>query len=330
MRTCVIAITEEGERTAEYIAASLEDCTFISNEGKISHILRESWGRYEGIICVMAAGIVVRSIADLVCDKTSDPCVVVADLKGKYAISLLSGHLGGGNDLAHKVAAITGGSAVITTASDVLGKTAVDLWAKRNRLHILDRKKLTEVSSRQVNGKTLYVFSDLPLDILPPDFMQSETPEPADIVITYNKNMTISGLCCIAKQLFLGIGCNRGTSFEDIDMAFRELCRNEGVCAEAMAGLATIDVKADEEGILQFANHYDLPLFFYSRDELNSVQDVSYSEQVMRAVGAQGVCEPASYLAATTMEHRGVLKVNKNKWQDVTFAVSERIKNTWG
>lgn len=329
MRTCVIAITEEGKSTADRIAASLENCTHIKSNDKVGPTLQKVWALYNGFICVMAAGIAVRSIANLIQDKKTDPCVVVTDQKGAHVISLLSGHLGGGNELAHKVAAITGGTAVITTATDVLGKTAIDLWARRNELYIPDREKLTKITSDHVNGKDISVYSTLPLKSLPPDFSQIDTPELADIVITYNKNMTINGLCCIAKQLYLGIGCNRGTPFEEIERSFNELCVKEGFSAEAVGGVATIDVKADEKGILEFAENHDLPLYFYSRDELNSVQNVSYSEAVMNAVGAKGVSEPASYLLAASSDYNGRLKVNKIKWKNVTFAVSERMKNIW-
>ena len=329
MRTCVIGITEEGRRTAERVCRSLPDCTLIPTGRPVGRLIEAAWRKYDGIICIMAAGIVVRSIAGLVRDKTVDPCVIVADPRGMHIISLLSGHLGGGNDLARQVAAATGGTPVITTASDTLGRTAVDLWAKRNHLHIADRQELTRLSAKLVNEGVLSVYSELPLESLPADFVKATAGEKADIVISYKKNMTFGGLCCIARQLYLGVGCNRGTPFEDMDEAFAELCRDGQLCAEAFAGIATIDVKADEAGILAFAEHYGLPLQFYSRDDLNTVRDVSYSEQVMRAVGARGVCEPAALLLASSAEQPAVLKIKKIKWRDVTFAVAERIKVLW-
>ena len=329
MKTCVLALTAEGKQLAGRIAENLEECTLFSAEMKTADALSFLWKRYDGIICVMAAGIVVRSIAPLLADKTIDPCVVVVDQKGDFAISLLSGHLGGGNSLTEQVAAITGGRAVITTASDVMGRTALDLWAKRHNLHVPDRKKLTETSARLVNGSTLTVYSHLPLTSLPADFARSLDPDLADIVITHNKHMTSNSLCCIPETLFLGVGCNRDTRQADIELSFTELCRMHNLDALAFAGMASIDLKSDERGILQFSEKHGVETFFYTRDELNGVKDVSYSPAVMKAVGAQGVAEPAALLAARADGSEAELIVAKMKWKDVTLAVAERKKSAW-
>lgn len=329
MKTCVLALTAEGKKMAGRIAENLEGCTLFSTEMKAANALSHLWKRYDGIICVMATGIVVRSIAPLVADKTIDPCVVVVDQRGEFAISLLSGHLGGGNRLAERVAAVTGGRAVITTASDVMGRTALDLWAKRHNLHVPDRKKLTETSARLVNGSTLTVYSTLPLVSLPADFSRSLDPDLADIVISYNKHMTSNSLCCIPETLFLGLGCNRDTSLADIELSFSELCRVHNLNALAFAGMASIDLKSDEQGILQFAEKHGVKMSFFSRDELNGVKDVSFSPVVMKSVGAQGVAEPAALLAACADGSEAELIIAKMKWKDVTLAVAERKKSAW-
>jgi len=329
MRLCIIALTEEGRHLAQRISAELPDCEVIASTKKIADTIRELWSDYQGIICIMAAGIVVRSIATLIDDKASDPCIVVVDQKGRFAISLLSGHLGGGNDLAGRVAAITGGQPVITTASDVTGATSLDLWAKRNRLIVTDRKRLTEKSAKIVRGTILTVFSDLPLVGLPFDLTPCDNPECADIVISWNKNMTSSGLCCIPEVLYLGVGCNRGTSVADIETSFIELCDKHQLDTRAIAGIASIDVKNDEIGILDFAKKRNIEPCFFTRNELNAVNDVSYSDAVMKAVGAKGVAEPAAILAAVANGHDAQLIVSKMKWKDVTLAVAKRIKNRW-
>lgn len=289
----------------------------------------ELWDEYQGIICIMATGIVVRAIALLLHDKAFDPAVVVMDQKGQFAISLVSGHLGGGNELAVKVAAITGGQPVITTASDVAGVTALDLWAKRNGLFVTDRKLLTEKAAKLVNGDILTAFSELPLNSLPKDLRPCTTLKDADIVISYNKNMTSTGLCCIPEVLYLGIGCNRGTTVDDIEKSFAELCEKWNLDSRAVAALASIDLKNDEAGILEFARKMQIESHFFSRDELNSVGDVSYSDAVMKAVGAKGVAEPAALLAAGGDGSEAQLMISKMKWKDVTLAVAKRVKNRW-
>lgn len=329
MKTCVLALTTEGNLLARRIAEVLHDCQLIESDRKVAEILHDVWGRYQGVICVMAAGIVVRSIAPLLLDKTTDPCVVVVDQRGDYAISLVSGHLGGGNLLARNVAESIGGVPVITTASDVSGRTALDLWARRNNLIVTDRHLLTEKSAKIVNGELLAIHSSFPLPHLPAELVACAVPGKADICISYNKDMTFPGLCCIPEILYVGIGCNRGTATADIEHAFVELCEMHRLDERAVAGIATIDVKNDEAGILQFGENHGFPISYYTRQELNGVEDVSYSAAAMKAVGAQGVAEPAALLAAQAECLAGELIIRKMKWQDVTMAVALRIKNRW-
>jgi len=329
MKICILALTTEGKCLAERLSSQLPDCHVVTVFTRIAETIGEVWCEYQGIICIMATGIVVRSIAPLLQDKSSDPCIVVVDQKGQFAISLLSGHLGGGNELAVQVAAITGGQPVITTASDVTGCTSLDLWAQRNGLIVTDRKRLTEKSAKLVNGAILTVYSDLPLIDLPHDLIPDKNPDTADIVISCNKDMTSSGLCCIPEVLYLGVGCNRGTVVADIETSFMELCDIHRLDRRAVAGIGSIDVKADEPGILDFARKRAIEPCFFTRDELNAVGDVSYSAAVMKAVGAQGVAEPAALLAAGLHGHEAQLIITKMKWKDVTLAVAKRIKNRW-
>lgn len=329
MNISVIAITSEGYKTADLIAATLDNCTHYTGSEKVAEKMRKLWSQSEAIICIMATGIVVRSIAPLVDDKKTDPCVLVLDQKGKFVISLLSGHLGGGNELAEKVSRITGGIPVITTASDVLGKTALDLWARRNDLVIDDYQKLTKITSDFVDGKTIKVYRNNEKTILPEDLELAQTVGDADLVITYNKNMTFNGLCCIPRSLYLGVGCNRGTDVADIRISFVELCRTHNISPLAFAGICSIDVKNDEEGILLFAKECGFSPTFFTRDELNTVKDVSFSNAAMKAVGAQGVAEPAAILGAAENGEDTELIVRKMKWKDVTLAVAERKKYIW-
>lgn len=329
MKTCVLALTTDGKVLAKRIADLLDGCSLYTGDLKTAEAIRYLWREYDGIICVMATGIVVRSIAPLLVNKTTDPCVLVLDQNGEHVISLLSGHLGGGNELAYQVASITGGSAVITTASDVTGKTALDLWARRNSLHIIDKGKLTEKSAQLINSSILKIYSGLPLLDLPSDFQFCSDPAHADIVITYNKHMTLNGLCCIPEILYIGVGCNRGTPVQDIEQSFMELCEENGIDSQAVAGIASIDLKNDEQGILQFAKNYHAETYFFTRNELNSVGNVSFSPAVMKAVGVQGVAEPAALLAARLDGSEAELIIPKMKWKDVTLAVAERKKIKW-
>lgn len=322
MKTAVLALTTGGNVLARRISAALDECTLCSLQSGVATEIRSLWQKVDGLICIMATGIVVRSIAPLCKDKNNDPCVVVLDEKGEFVISLLSGHLGGGNALAREIARITGGKAVITTASDVTGHTAIDLWAAANELIIANPEKLTHTSARLVNVGTLTFFSDQCIDGLPADFHPVENIDNADVVISHFHPDTYSYLWLIPKNLFIGFGCNRGTTSAEFQQALDDLCRAHGIDPRTIAGCASIDLKNDEEGLLDFAQICHLPIRFFSKDELNTIVGISTSEAALKATGAKGVAEPAAILAASLDCGTGRLLIRKMKWKNVTAAVA--------
>ncbi len=176
MKTGVVAITRGGKNLAAKLCALLDDATLLEQQPgeKIAQVIAANWQRFDSFICIMAAGIVVRAIAPVLKDKLTDPCVVVLDEKGCHAISLLAGHIGGGNELAGKVAELLGGTAVITTASDTLGLAALDTWAKEQDLYIPNRKELTNLSTRLVNRRQLFLYADVQVSSLPNGIIQSD------------------------------------------------------------------------------------------------------------------------------------------------------------
>lgn len=317
MKTAILSLTDGGRALAVDLASRLEEATVLDNSGPVARVLAENWQGYEAFVCIMAAGIVVRSIAPLLQDKASDPCVVVMDEKGCFAVSLLSGHLGGGNDLARQVADIMDGQAVITTASDTLGLTPIDLWAKGQRLAVSGRSRLTKASAHLVSQGMIRAFSEVS-GPLPSDFQEVNDPGSAQIVISYKTGHAEEQLQLYPPQLVVGIGCNRGTIEQEIDEALRELFAKHSLAKQSVIRLASIDLKSDEVGLLAFAEHYNWSLEFFTKQQLNEVSGVSYSDAVMKATGAQGVAEPAALLAAQT----GQLIIRKEKWKNVTMAVA--------
>jgi cobalt-precorrin 5A hydrolase len=322
MKTAVIALTTGGQALAEKVSTSLDECLLCHPKSGVAAEIRRLWQEVDGLICIMATGIVVRSIAPLCQDKRKDPCVVALDEKGEFVISLLSGHLGGGNALAGEVARITGGQAVITTASDVTGHTAIDLWAMKNDLIVANPEKMTHISARLVNTGTLAFFSDQAIDGLPVDFRPVEKVDHADIVISHLCPDKYDGLQLISKNLFVGFGCNRGTTSAEFQSALDDLYRTHRIDPRAIAGLASIDLKNDEEGLLEFAEKRHLPIRFFSKDELNTVTGITTSKAALKATGAKGVAEPAALLAASSESGGGRLYIRKMKWKNVTAAVA--------
>jgi len=323
MKTGVIALTKSGNILAGKIAQAMKEC-IVFDKGKVADRIKTAWKQVDGIICIMAAGIVVRSLVPLCRDKRFDPCVVVLDEKGQFIISLLSGHLGGGNALAQRIAGITGGTAVITTSSDVTGHTALDLWIAKNNLTTANPEKLTWASARLINEGLLACYCDDHLTGLPWDFVLVEKIKDADVCISSLDPGKYDGLWLIPGNLFVGFGCNRGTTIAEFEQAMDEICRAHHIDSQAVKGLASIDVKNDEEGLLDFADKKQLPIRFFSKDELNSVVGIRTSKAALKATGARGVAEPAAILAAGSDSDHGTLYVRKMKWKNVTAAVAAK------
>lgn len=326
MKIAIITITVGGKKLAEKICAIQNDCYIDSRKVPVSEKMESLWQDNVGaIVCIMATGIVVRSIAPLCKNKLKDPCVLVLDEKGQFVISLLSGHIGGGNDLAKELAGKLGAQAVITTASDVTGHTALDLWAKKNGLFVTDKSKLTSLSAKLVNRGSLKIFTDCEVSQLPDDLLQVSVYTEADIIISDKTFKQTDSLFLRPCNIYIGLGCNRGTGVQDFDTAISELLDKYAISREAVACYASIDLKKDESGMLTFAKKEQRNIHFYSKEQLNSVDGVSSSAAVMKATGAKGVAEPAAILAADS-KHDVKLIVRKQKWKNVTAAIA--VKKT--
>ncbi len=287
----------------------------------------------------MASGIVVRTIAPLLKDKKTDPAVVVLDEAGKFAVSLVSGHLGGANALASEIARFLGGEAVITTASDVNDLPSLDLWARDHDLIIENWHDLPQVGTRYVNNGGLRVYSDIPF-VFPDEFLKVADPRFADAIITNRRDVyagsprcTITGegcstdACRVKGQVYLrpvnlvvGIGCNSGTSEDEIEAAVRGTLEEHNLVFLSVGSLATISIKANEPGLKLFAEKYGFPLQSFSPEELNRVEGTERSDIVFKATGAHAVAEPAALLAAGTAK----LIVPKQKKGNVTVAIAEK------
>lgn len=318
MNIAIIAITTGGKALAQKIAYDTP-YTVLDSEDKVADKLRHNWQIFDGFIMIMATGIVVRSIAPLLSSKREDPAIVVTDEAGKNAISLLSGHLGGANKLAHDVAQLTGGTAIITTASDTLGYTALDLWARENKLMVADTTRLTEKSALLVNRGYLMVYQKDSRLSLPQDLREAESASEADILISYSEKADAQQLVLHPKTLVLGTGCRKETPLVDYQNAFADLCRDMDISPLSIAKLCSIDAKKNEPGLLAFALSIDLLIEFYPREEINTFADqLTHSAKALEAVGAIGVAEPTALLGAS----QTTLYCTKKKWKNITMALA--------
>lgn len=325
----IVYISRRGRVVAEKLADLIGTTRTIDLKGDFMNRVSQVWQSSKAIICVMATGIVVRAIAPLLKDKFTDPCIVVVDESAKFSVSLLSGHIGGGNQLTETVANHLGCTPVITTASDNLGLTALDLWLKNNHLLTGQRDLLIKKSARLNRVGKLTCYIDMFCSgRLPDDIIGKEFTACPDIVLTHDMRIVDglnSTLVANPQTLILGVGCNRNTPAEEIQQCFDELISEARLKQEWFAGIATIDLKINEKGLIEFARELGMHISFFSKDKLNSVENVEYSEAVMKATGAKGVAEPSSILLASDRQHPGSLLIKKQKWTNVTMAVSRKI-----
>jgi cobalt-precorrin 5A hydrolase len=296
---------------------------------RVRSIIPKLWVEYRALICIMATGIVVRQIGPLMRLKTVDPAVVVLDERGSFCISLISGHMGGANELARRVAAFTGGQAVITTASDVQGKPALDLIAQNRGLEMENIAQLKTVSRAILESEPLVVFD--PHAILRRDLSRvpritwieepvSPASRPQGPCVWASERTAPRDWSCLIlrpKNLVVGIGCNRNTPAEEILELIRTVFEEQGLAIQAIRNMASLDLKSDERGLLETAAYLRRPVYFYARGQVENVVVPNPSTQVMSHVGVQSVCEATAILSA----RKGVLIVPKRKTRNVTLAV---------
>lgn len=284
--------------------------------------VERAWNSCRSLIFVMASGIVVRTIAPLIKDKRTDPAIVVLDEKGRFAVSLLSGHLGGANEITKRIADFLGAEAVITTSSDVNNLLSIDLWAMDNNLAIENWKVLPHIQTKLIDEGKLNIYLDNINMKLPDCFIQVPDPSSADIIITNKQSIKKAPpvLYLHPKNLVAGIGYNSGTSTEEIEEVVKSVLAENNLSFLSIDSIATIDIKGNEKGLSVFAERYNLKVRIFSADELNRVNGVQRSEAVFNATGAYAVAEPAALLGA----EKGVLLVPKIKRGNVTVAVAKK------
>jgi cobalt-precorrin 5A hydrolase len=330
----VLALTPHGDRLGRRLIQALGRGEVVSTEAGLRPTLHQLFQAGRPLVCIMALGIVVRILGPLARDKKTDPAVVVVDEGGRFAISVLGGHLGGANPLASEVAQALGATAVITTASEAMGLPAVDLIGREFGWKIEDGSQLTVVAAAVVSRVPIAVYQDVgsgdwwrPFGEWPAHFERIESWPDAD----YSAALVISDricpdLPCAAvvyrpPSLIAGIGCRRGVPVAEIADLFQQVCDDHGLAPRSLGAVATATLKADEPGLREFAAHHDVPLRCYSLDELATVTSLpTPSEVVRRRIGIAGVAEPAALLAAGAP----TLLVPKQRSRRVTVALARR------
>ena len=310
----IFVFTDRAEKLGDKIESILADMgnletgIFRCHMDEVKKRLRFSFQNKRAVIFISAAGIAVRSIAEFVKDKLCDSPVIVISEDGRFVIPILSGHMGGANRLAEVIADRIGAFKAITTATDINGTFQIDNYAKSHQLHIADREIIKKVASTHFDDdKNL---SDEEIDSLIRKMINDEA--------------------LIPKKYYLGIGCRRGKSFEEIEKAVNGFLSENKIDISLISAVSSIDLKKDEMGIRQFADKSRLPFVIYSSEELLSLGDgFSSSEVVKEKIGIDNVCERAAVAAAvqfseSTSDKKNII-IEKTVYNGITLALAEGI-----
>lgn len=316
----LISFTDRGARLANRLAEGLSGTAMRCGQPlPLDDWTKEGFSAADALIFVGAAGIAVRAIAPYVRSKLHDPAVVVVDETGAFAVSLLSGHLGGANDVTRRVARLCGAVPVITTATDCSGVFSVDSWARMQGCTVENPRRIKEISARLLSGGTVQISSDWPIAGAVPDGVELTDMQDYDVHLTQTKTAE-SALRIIPKIAVLGVGCKLGTPQSAIMQAFSELCEQENLCPEAFGLVCSIDRKAEEPGLLAFCKAHDLPFVTFSAEQLIQAEGAfSASPFVREITGVDNVCERSAVLGSG-----GTLFVKKRAGNGVTMAAASR------
>lgn len=335
MKIVCLSFTKEGEKLGNRLKCFDKHVDHYINsqiKGGIKNALGDIWHKYDGIIFISSTGIAVRLINPYIKDKVKDPAVVVLDDMGKFSISLLSGHLGGANELAKWIGDKINALPIITTASDNRGIEAIDLFAKKNGYHIVNMEWAKKITAMMVNGKNIGFYSednvliDYPNIKVLKDLNYIDSSIEGLIIVSSEKtkplNHNIPYIQLIPKNINIGIGCRKGVEgrkiIEAVEKATTEVClSNKGIKA-----IGTVEIKKDEEGIIEAAKHFNCPMIVFTIDEIKKVEDkFDKSQFVKDTIGVYSVSEPSAFLLG------GEMITKKSKYNGITISISKEIKN---
>lgn len=329
MKIAVLSVTEGGRKTAEKLSSALKEheVEIFAKPPSLKKVVGEIFDEYDALVFVMATGIVVRTISDYIKDKKTDPAVVVMDEKEKFTISLLSGHLGGANELANLIAERIKSTPVITTATDILGKPSVEEIARTLGLFIEDFENAKMVNSAIVNGKRVAVAAENPQGFELPGMPLAELKNldpgaiEALIVIT-NKEISVKvpHVFLRPKNLIAGVGAKKGIKKENVLAAIDLAFRTGNLSIHSLKAISTPDFKAKENGIVAASIELGVPLKRVPFEEIKLIEDsFELSEFAHSKVGLKAVSEPCAILGGKSAK----LAHKKIKLNGVTVAIAQ-------
>ncbi|MBR1719162.1 MAG: precorrin-4 C(11)-methyltransferase [Phocaeicola sp.] len=339
MKTAILLISSTGLPTAKTIQKEFGyDIFSLHEEEGFIHIesldafLHASFHSYEALIFIGAMGICVRSIAPYIGSKYTDPAVLCVDSTGKTVISVLSGHVGGANELARKVASAIGAMPVITTQSDCVGMWTLDTLARQfdwsvrpqrmnEQITLFTSEKPTALLLSVRDKGTDWLERNLPSNVKVFYHEEDINQDDFELLIVVSpilpQAIRLPYVWYIPQCVHLGIGlAHQAQPVDRIRQEMEETLVSNGIASEAIMGLATIHEKQDEPFVKRMAEQY--PVQFYSSDELSGIEVPNPSKTVEKYMKTSSVCEAAALLSSGNDE----LLLPKTKGADWTMAVA--------
>ena len=334
MKIAVISVSDKGNELASLLKEKLDsDSTIIKCDlyhKNVKNYFPVLFNEYDAIIAIMASGILIRSIAPLIKSKLTDPAIINVDDNGNFAISVLSGHIGGANEMTDKIAKLLNATPVITTSTDVNNKLGIDVLARNLYLSIDNSEKILYFNKAILEGREIsltinpnknfkYLFEYL-----------NDTTFETNISISYSSKINTDEILVTLdeheltlkeKKVVVGIGCRRGKEsikiFEGIKKSFGEL----NISPTRINMFASAEIKKDEKGIIHLSDTLNIPVEFVDMEKLKLFKsgDVSKSDFVYSKFGIYGVCEPSALIVAG-FDSRLIFK--KTSYDGVTIAVA--------
>lgn len=328
MNISIIAFTNRGRELSRQIAAYFPEdtvCLYGKAEGFLPYdsvhtFAKRAMIEQDTVIFVGAAGIAVRAIAPFVRGKDVDPAVLVIDENGQFVISLLSGHIGGANRLTQQIAHQLHAIPVITTATDGRGVFAADQWAVEHHCTVRNLRAIQQISGTLLREETIGLYSDFPIIGMLPKGIVLGTQENGIAISIYQRDNDPfpHTLWLTPRIVHVGVGCRRNTSPEKLSTWAQNQLKTLSIDPNAVASVASIDLKRDEQAVHQLAQQWQVPAVFYTAEQLAQVHgEFSPSEFVQRITGIDNVCQRAAAKAAGN----GTCLMEKNAHDGMTIAI---------
>lgn len=351
-KTAIIASTDKGVKLGQIIqkefqksvlvsTRKLEDVTEIKS---IADFLENNFTKFDSYIFIGALGICVRSISSFIEDKKTDPAIVNIDDAGKFVQSVISGHVGGANELATSIARAIGAQAVITTSSDVQEIWALDTLAGQFNWKAKSNSDMNKIISLFVNNRRTAVL----LDIKDKGTRYLEKSKPDFVDIFYNFNQidfsayglfitvthkvyqtTIPSLYYYAPVLNIGMGCSRDIETDLLETSFREQLLKYNFSIDALKAIGSIDVKHDEVAFIELAKTLGIPFITFTAIELNTQPVLNPSEVVMSKLGVHSVSEASAMLLSNNKElllEKQKIHLTSGKKHTISVAIDKQAQ----